>query len=117
MKRTALTLALLISASPVLAQDHHGLIFATTQFRAYERGLPVGVETAGRIVNFHEVDRNRSGAWDPGEIRDAFGHAAKDVVLSFDANADGRVSLLELRAFDDGGTGGPDGRLWERVRD
>ncbi len=103
-------------AAPVGAQDYRDLVPDTNRFKAYEYGLPAGVKPKGRVIRFSQIDRNHNHVWEPYEIRRAFGPAAYDAVLSFDANADGHVTLLEFRAFDDNRTGGPDGKLWERVR-
>ena len=118
--RLALALLTGLAAAPAAADDlrylKEPLIFGPHGFRAYENGRVPALGPGERAVTFSSVDRNRNRVWDPYEIVAAFGTAARDVILSFDADADGHVSLLEIRAFDDGYTGGPDGILWERVR-
>ena len=98
--------------------DPAPLFWNTTPVHAYEYGrpdAPLGPKT--RALSFREVDRNRNGLWEPAEMRAVFdARVTRDLILSFDANADGCISLLEVRAFDDNRTGGPDGLLKERVR-
>jgi hypothetical protein len=113
----ALTLSVALLAGPALAEDWAPpLVTANHHFRTFEGGLPQGANPGMRVLGFRAVDTNRNGIWDHAEIVAAFGKSAFDAILTYDANGDGRISLLELRAHDDGGTGGPDGILKERVR-
>jgi hypothetical protein len=113
--RTALFLALALAApaaaEPVIRSGATPL-FGSHDFRVYEdRADATAVHAAA--PSFSAVDRNDNHRWDPPEIRSAFGPAARDVVLAFDANGDGDVTRLELRAYADAGTTRPDGTLWE----
>ena len=117
--RFALALLACLAALPAAADDlrylKHPLVFGPHGFRAYEHGGPVPLTRGERAVTFGAVDRNGNRIWDPLEILAAFGPAARDVVMSFDADGDGNISLLEIRAFDDV-NGGPDGFLVEFPR-
>ena len=114
----ALCLLAVLAAAPALAEDTMPpTVKGNQHFRAYERGLPVGADAGARVVTFRSVDHDRDGLWEPHEIAAHFVESQRrDLLLAFDGNGDGCISLLELRAFDDGGTGGPDGLLKERVR-
>lgn len=113
----AVYLVALLAACPALAEDSvPPTVTGNHLFRAYEQGLPAGADPGARQVSFRSVDTNHSGTWEPHEIERAFGHVRLDVLMTFDGNGDGYVTLNELRAYDDGGTGGPDGILKERVR-
>ncbi len=111
-----LPLILCTLTAPALAGEAHKPYgeeyFEQFTFRAYEHGLHQPAPDGAVVIRFGQVDRNHNHIWDSHEIAYSFGPAARDVILSFDANADGRVSLLEFRAYDDG-KGGPDGVLWE----
>ena len=117
--RLALALLTLLAAPAAADMSHMSepLIFGTHGFRSYEHGGPVQLYRREWGVTFRRVDANRNGVWDPHEIRTAFGRAARDVVMSFDADADGSITVTELRSYNDGGSGGPDGVLWERPAD
>ncbi|MGR3481785.1 hypothetical protein [Salipiger marinus] len=95
---------LLLCAGPAFADS----------FTVYEDALPAGV--TGPVKLFSVMDVNRSNVLEPTEIRAAFGPAAREAIMSFDANGDGRLTRTELRAYTDLGTGGPAGALIERVR-
>ena len=113
--RTALFLACVLSA-PVAAEpvtwSGPPPLFGSHGFRVYEDRAD-GAGPHETALSFSAVDRNDNHRWDAPEIHAAFGPAARDIVLAFDADGDGEVTRLELRAYADAGTTGPDGTLWE----
>ena len=112
--KITLTLVAALLAAPALAEPSiPPSVDGNREFRAYENGAPAGV----RAVTFREVDTDRNGRWDTAEIARVFGaDTVRDVFMTFDANGDFWVTPFEIRAYDDNGTGGPDGILKERVR-
>ena len=110
-----LLLAAALVAGPAAASDLlEPRAFWTDRVAAYEHGLAVPAPKGAIVRSFSAVDTNHNHVWDAHEIVAAFGSTSRDVVLTFDANGDGRITPREIRAFDDG-RGGPDGVLFERA--
>ncbi|WP_353472897.1 hypothetical protein PVT71_02375 [Salipiger sp. H15] len=93
-----------VVAAPALAGD----------FTVYEAVPGDRSRDEGRYFSQLDLDRNGVLTW--SELVAAYGNAAFDAIMAFDANADSMITRNEMRAYDDLGTGGPAGLLHESVR-